>query len=172
MNILGMLLRISFKDWLIFATLVILVIALLQIRKLKKSLVQEVHKRLVPELMLELDLKEIGLFIKNESTMIAKEISIQDVDVDIEDFGYTMYFTLKFDIIEILRPNERIKLNFKAIHRGKEGPVRTPEGIIPHLTSASFRLIIDFYNIENLKFRAEFIRKLNKFVLDKLDAVQ
>ncbi len=167
-----MLLKISFKDWLIFTTLVILVVALLQIRKLKKSLIREIQKRLVPELMLELDLKAIGLFIKNESAMIAKEISIQDVDVDIEDFGFMMSFTLKFDPVDILRPNERIKLNFSAIHRGQEGSVRTPEGILPHLSSASFRIIIDFYNIENLKFHAEFIRKPNKFVLDKLDSAQ
>jgi hypothetical protein len=59
MTILDLLLKISFKDWLIFTTLAVLVIALLQIRRLKKSLVQEVQKRLVPSLMLELDLKDL-----------------------------------------------------------------------------------------------------------------
>lgn len=170
MNILALLSRISFKDWLIFVTLAILLVALLQIRRLKKSLIHEVHKRLVPELMFELDLKDLGLFIKNESAMMAKEISIQDTDVDILDFGFMMRFTLKFEPVEILRPNERIKLNFSAIHQGQEGTVRTPEGILPHLSSANFRLIVNFYNIENLKFRAEFIRRPTRFVLDKLDS--
>lgn len=170
MKIISIILGISFKDWLIFITLAILLIALLQIRKLKKALIQEIHRRLVPELMFELDLKDLGLFIKNESALIAKEIAIQDANIIIEDFGFMMHFTLKFDPVEILRPNERIKLNFTAIHQGQDDAIRTPEGILPHLSSASFRLIIDFYNIENLKFRAEFIRKPNRFVLDKLDS--
>ena len=170
MKIREILSIITFKDWLIIVTVSILVSSIIQIRKLKKTLVQEVHRRLVPELAFDLDLEEVGLFIKNESCLIAKDVQVEDLKIDLEDYGFVMHFILKFEQIETLRPKERVKLKFKIFREDGDVPSGDTEGIIPHLVNASFRIKVHYANIENLNFGAEYLRKANSFSLEKLES--
>lgn len=163
---------ITYKDWVIIITVGILIIALFQIRRLKRSLILEIQKRLIPDLIFDIDLDDVGLYIKNIGSMVARNIAIEDLDIDIEDYGFLLNFKLIFDPIDSLRPNERIKVNFKAYRRGEQTPTQKTEGFAPHLVSVTFRLIVNFSNIENIKFRSEFLSKGKKFVLERIEYLQ
>lgn len=58
MNAFLVPLHFTIKDWLILITASILVMCILEIRRLKKSITQEVRNRLIPQLILGLILDE------------------------------------------------------------------------------------------------------------------
>ncbi|MFH1655057.1 MAG: hypothetical protein ABH954_00390 [Candidatus Omnitrophota bacterium] len=163
MEIPKIILSLDFKDWLIVVSLVILVTCLIQIRRLKRIIVQEVRRRLVPEVVLELDVDERAILIKNQSTMFAKNINIEDIRLNLVDYGFTMGFLLKFDEIGSLKPNENLKLNFRLIKGEKdEIPKRELGRFIPHLVATGFKAKIHYSNLENLKFSCLLVKKVGK----------
>ena len=172
MEIKAILSFIGFKDLLIIISTAILVFCVIKIRKLKKELIKEIHKRLIPELSLDIDLDRVGIFIKNNGCLMAKDIIIEDLEIDLADYGFRAHFTLLFEPIETLRPEQRTKVNFSALHKGEEKPAKSSDIIVPHLVSANFKLKVNYSNIENLKFCAEFIKKDKSFSLEAITSCQ
>jgi len=166
----------TIKDWLIITASIILVFCILEIRKLKRSIAREIHRRLLPQLGLEFitdrDSPDAGLYLKNEGFFLAKDIRIEDVDPALEDFGLRMEYILKFGAVDFLKPRERVKLEFKVFDRNGEFLAEVTEKIIPHLIRASFRITIRYSNIENLKFRAVFLKKREKFYIERVEYSQ
>ena len=163
----------TIKDWLIIAASIILVFCILEIRKLKRSITREIHRRLLPQLGLEFiadrDSPDAGLHLKNEGFFLAQDIRIEDVDPALEDFGLRMEYILRFEAVDFLRPQERVKLKFKVFDRNGEFLAEVSEKIIPHLIRPSFRITLRYSNIENLKFRAVFLKKREKFYIERVE---
>jgi len=166
----------TIKDWLIIAASIILVFCILEIRKLKRSITREIHRRLLPQLGLEFiadrDSLDAGLHLKNEGFFLAQDIRIEDVDPALEDFGLRMEYILRFEAVDFLRPQERVKLKFKVFDRNGEFLAEVSEKIIPHLIRPSFRITLRYSNIENLKFRAVFLKKREKFYIERVEYSQ
>jgi len=166
----------TIKDLLIIAASIILVGCIRQIRKLKRSIAQEIHRRLLPQLSLEFisdkDNPQAGLHLKNESFFLAKEIRIEDVDLSLEDFGLKIEYILRFEPVDFLKPQERVKLKFGVFDRSGQPLAEITEKIIPHLVRASFRIVVRYSNIENLKFRVVFLKKRDKFFAERVEYSQ
>lgn len=157
---------LSIKDWLILIGLVILLFCISEIRKLKKTITKDIKKRLIPQLEMEFDSnvqnKDAGFSIRNESLFHAKDLQIEDVRVTLNDFGFKKSIILKFDKIPFLRIRETLNLRFKVFDINEEPMPDVTERIIPHLVSPSFKITVYFYNIENVKICAEFAKIRNK----------
>lgn len=165
--------QISMKDWLIAAALVSLILCILQIHRLKKSIVKEVQKRVIPQLNLELTSglggKELGLFLRNDSFFLVRDIKIEDVDLVLDDFGYRQNLILKFAEIDFLKPHEQVQLELKVFNKNQEFLQRVTETILPHLISPVFKVIINYSNVENLRLRVVFSKKAKKFTVEKVE---
>lgn len=153
---------LSIKDWLIVITLGILVFCILEIRKLKKAIANETQKRLVPQLSLEFNSdiqnKDAGFHIKNESFFLARDISIEDTEVTLHDFGFKKTILLKFENITVLRAEEKIQLKFQVLDIDNQPLPEVTEKVIPHLVSPPFRIRLFYSNIENVKFHVVFLK--------------
>ena len=139
MDILAIFSILTYKDWLIIASLLILAVCLKLIRKLRKKVAQEIHRWLIPELMLELDLVDVGLFLKNEGCLLARDLNIEYVNLPLEDYGFKIDLVLKFEKIEALKPKERIRLKFKAFRKEEECSPQETIKIVPHFAATSFK---------------------------------
>ncbi|MFA6216674.1 MAG: hypothetical protein WDL87_03365 [Candidatus Omnitrophota bacterium] len=172
-KLISLLLHIPLKDWFILLTLSILMFSLLEIRKLKKIISQEAQKRLIPQLALELILdanpKKSGFYLKNDGFFLAREIKIEDLDLILDDYGFKLNYILKFEMIDSLKPQERIKLDFKTFDKKLTPLPEVTEMLIPHLINPAFKVIIFYTNIENIKFRLAFSKKREKFSVESLE---
>ncbi len=172
MKIIPLLLGFTIKDWLIVITLFILFLCILKIRKLKKAIAQEVQRRLTPQLILELvfnpDNQDSGFYLKNESFFLAQDIQIEDVELNLDDYGFKLGVILRFEKVSFLRPQERIKLEFKALDKKAEYLPDVTERILPHLISLSFKVKIYYSNIEGLKFCAVLSKIREKFHITEI----
>ncbi|MFH1355411.1 MAG: hypothetical protein ABIH19_04615 [Candidatus Omnitrophota bacterium] len=168
------LLGLTIKDWLIVTTLVILFFSVLRIRKLKKTVSQEVKKRLFPQLTLELnlnpDIDKMGFFLCNQGFFLVREIYVEDIEVTLTDQGFLQGFILKFNKIDFLKPKESVKLEFKVYNKDQEFLPRVTETMTPHLVTPSFKVRIHYSNIENLKLYAVFYKKGDKFFSESVES--
>ena len=161
----------TIKDALIIIASFILVICIFKIRKLKKSLAQQVRKQLIPQLILKIDDKDLAINIKNESFFLVQSIKIEDVQVALDDFGFKLSVILKFEHIDFIKPNETVKLRIKACDRNQNFLPDLTEKLIPHLVSVPFKITMYFSNIEGLKFRIVFNKRKDNFFAERIDSL-
>ena len=148
--------NLTIKDAVIIIASFILVVCILKIRKLKESLAQQTRKRLIPQLILKIDDKDFGIYIKNESFFLVQSIKIEDAQVTLDDFGFKLGVILKFQGIDFIKPNETVKLKVKAYDKNQSFLPGLTERLIPHLVSVPFKIKMYFSNVEGLKFRIVF----------------
>lgn len=159
----------TIKDWLILISLSILSVCIHQIRRLKKTITKEVRSHLTPQLILEIDANQKSLILKNESFLLAKDIRIEDLVIDLDDFGFKKSITLRFNQVYYLRAKESIKLQFKAFDKNQELPPEVVEKIIFHLINAYFKAKIIYSNIENIQFASILVKKKDKTYIEKIE---
>ncbi len=163
---------LSIKDGLIAVTLLILVFCILEIRKLKKTIASETQKRLIPQLSLEfnsdIEDKDSGFYLKNESLFLARDITIENTELTLTDFGFKKTFLLKFDDVGLLKAQEKIRLKLQVLDLNKDFLPDVTEKIIPHLISPSFKILLYYSNIENIKFSATFLKINDTFHISSL----
>lgn len=161
---------LSIKDWLITITLCILVFCILEIRKLKKTIAYEAQKRLVPQLRLEFNSdiqdKFAGFHIINESLFLARDITIENTELTLNDFGWKKTIILKFDSLGSLSAGEKIRLKLQVLDLNKNPLPEVTEKIIPHLISPSFKIQLFYSNVENIKFSAVFLKTEDGFHIE------
>ena len=155
-------LKFSIKDGIILVTSTILLLCLLEIRRLKKSITQEIERRLIPQLTLELDETQRCFYLTNQSFFLAQKVKVEDLEITLDDLGYRIKLTLKFEEVSFVKPKERVKLVFKVFDKGFYSEELT-EKIFPHLVNGSFKAKISYSNIENLQFRVIFAKEGNNF---------
>jgi len=168
-------LTLSIKDILIAITLIILGICILEIRKLKKSISEQVQRSLTPQLVLDfifkLGDKTSGFYLKNESFFLAKSIKIEDVKMVLDDFGFKKTIVLKFNEIDYLKPNEETKLGYKIFDINLAPLDEIADKLPPHLIQASFKVKIYYANIEDIPLYVIFSRMKGRFFLEEINYV-
>jgi len=173
----GMIYQVGMiKDGIIIITSTILVFSLLELRKLKRIISQQVHERLLPQLSIDLVCnpslpEEMGLYLKNESSFLAKDILIEDLNLTLDDSGYRIGHLFKFELIDFLKPQEIVKLKFKVFDEKNQFLPEVTERIFPHLLSPVFRIKISCSNIENVKFCVLLSKKREKFFIERIYSV-
>lgn len=158
----------SLKDWIIVVVSTILVASLLEIRRLKKTIVQEVQRKFIPQLFVEIDEKERCFFLTNSSSFLAQGIVVEDVEVAMDDYGFQKKLTLKFETPAQLKPRERVKMSFRVYDKNFFLADVT-EKIFLHLVPASFRMKISYATIEGLKLAVTFSKEANAFLSEGIE---
>lgn len=152
------LLGLGIKDWLIIVTSTILVGSLIEIRRLKKNLIQQVQRRFIPQLALSMDEQQNCFWLENTSAFLAQQVVIEDTLVALQDFGYRKQLTLRFEQPGLLKPGERARLSYKVFDKDFFLADLT-EKIFLHLIDADFKMRVGFTTVEGLKFTADFVKE-------------
>ena len=126
----------------------------------QKELEQTRREQLVPVLTMRLDQEKLGLFLKNDGNGHAKDICIDDFDINLS-YTFKKIITLKSEPILLLKPDEEIPLIFGAFDHGLELPSNNREDLFAHMTGASFEANVRYTNIENKPFHAIIAKKDN-----------
>ena len=159
----------TIQDWLLFTVLFILILCVWEIRKLKRNIIQEVQKKLFPQLMMYMDSKEMFFTLKNEGFSFARSIEIEDLTLYLEDTGVKVCYILKFENIDCLKPQEKIKLKFKVCDENQHFRPEATERIFPHLIRPPFNIKMSCRDIEDRNFRFLFAKKGEKFYCRRSD---
>jgi hypothetical protein len=161
-KIMPVFLGFTIQDWFMLAASITLILCLAQIRSLKNTIAREIQRSLLPQLILNMDNKEMFFNIRNEGFSLIRNIEIEDSKVIVEDYGYKLGFILRFENIEFLRPREETKLKFKVFNENQNFLPDITETIFPHLINPSFNITITCSDIEGRKFRFLFSKKGEK----------
>lgn len=176
MEILTIFSELGIKDWLIGLSLIILLACVLEIHRLKKAIIQETRRRLLPffklELALDDDLGRRGFYLENESFFLAKDIKIKDVHLFLDDLGYPLNTILRFADVEWLKPHERVKLDLRVFDQKGDFLPQVSERIIPHLVSPAFTINVCYENVEGLKFSTNFLKRRDKFTSAEITTLE
>jgi hypothetical protein len=142
---------VTVKDLIIAIAVLLIAILILKIKRLKNLLAEETHKLVFPQLNIEIDEKELKMYLKNTGVFAALDIQIEDAEVLIDDYGFKLSALLKFEAINILKPGERTVLIVKAFDAEKKFLADFSERIMPHLINARFKIQLFCANIEGRK---------------------
>ena len=155
--------RFTIQEWLIALAFFILILCVLEIRKLKKSIAREIKRQLWPQLILEMDKRGMCFYLKNEGFSIIQDIQIVDSKVTVEDSGFKTDYILRFENIGFLRPKEGIELKFQVFAKDQTLLPGVAERIFCHLINLSFEMGITCSDIEGRQIRFIFSKKGENF---------
>jgi len=158
------------KDWLVILASLAAILALLEMRRLRKVLTQEINKKILPQLSLEIDEKNLVMYLKNDSPYLAQNIQIDEIPLVLDDFGFDLGITIRFNEIAFLKPNEKAELGLKA-YDNKDNSLmgNLTERLVSHIMSAVFKVKVYFSNIENYRFSMLFNKEREKFFIEKIE---
>ena len=155
--------KFTIQDWLIVVAFFIIILCVLEIRKLRKSIAREIQQRLLPQLILDMNKEEACFYLRNEGFSIVQDIQIEDSKIVLEEFGFKIDHILKFENRDFLKPKESIKLEFKVFDQDQTFRPEVTERIFYHLISPSFTIEMTCSNIEGHRLRFIFSKKGEKF---------
>lgn len=166
---------LTLKDFLILASLGLLLFSVLEIRKLKKTVTKEIQRLLIPQLSMHmvpgLD-KDSGVYLQNDSAFLVRDLRIDDVEFVLEDFGFNIHCIVTFDPVAFLKPRERIKLQLAIVNKKREPMPKLTGAAIPHLLSPSFKVTMRYSNIENVRFKLIFTKKREQFSAEGIEEIE
>jgi len=163
------LIGLSLKDWLILLALIVLLFSILKIRRLKKTITEDVLTRLMPEVSL---LIEGGMdkefYLKNHSMTIAKNIRIEEANIDIDDFGFKIPLKVIFSRVDSLNPLDQVKLDYQIFCRGNEIMPEEKSKFLMHILFTDFDCRVNYENIENKTFCSYIVNRKGKFSIREI----
>lgn len=153
----------------------LLIFCLLRIYQLKRALSKQKQKELFSRLSLQLvsDIKkeDYGIYIENQGIYTVTDIEIGDLELWITDSGFTKKVILKFDKIDLLGEKQRLKLNHNVFDRDNNFMPHVADNIITHILNMNFELSISYTAGDNARILAKFIKKKDKFFLEKISEI-
>lgn len=142
-----------------------------EIKELKRTLADERRKRSMPILTLDVDTEiEFGIFLINDSYCYAKNITVKDLDV-IVDYGFKKHITLKFDPLDMLKPNGRSRLNYRVFDGDYDTTSTDAKNILNHFSDAPIEIHLNYENIEGGSFAATIVPEENKYIVKEVSPV-
>jgi hypothetical protein len=142
-----------------------------KINELERILEDERRKSSMPRLTLEVKTdSDYGIFVINDSYCYAKNITARDLDV-ILDYGFKKHITLKFDPLDMLKPNGRKKLNYRVFDGDYEASGSDAQNILNHFADAPLQLQLRYENIEGAPFTATILCEKGQYIVKKIAAL-
>lgn len=152
------------KDLVIVLFLFALIGALRKINALKEDLEEEKRKRSMPLLGIEVDTdNDYGVFLINESYCYARNIQINDLEVTV-DYGFKKRITLKFDKLDMLKPNGRTKVNYRVFDDEYDTTTNDAQNILNHFSDTPITIKLNYENLEGGPFASTIIPDKEKNV--------
>ncbi len=144
-----------------------LIIALWKIRRLKKSLMSETRRQLIPVITMEINPRKPGIFLKNEGNCYAKDIHLEDTQCRL-DYDFKKDVTLRFDRVGFLKPSEKVKLGLRIFDGPYEIPSREIQTLFAVLSKAAFEVRLVCANIEDSRYTVCLIRDKDCFRIKQI----
>lgn len=164
------------KDIIIVILLFIITAYILIIRRLKRQLAHETYPGLLPQLTMELinytENDDYGIYIKNESFFLLRDVKIQDINPTLTDSGFRQELVVKFEQIDLLKPKERTKLTYRAFDKKNTLLPDATESILPHLLNISFPVQISCNTVDGRSFLVSLIKKRDKLYEERIEILQ
>jgi len=145
-------------------------LCLRKIRDLKAALDAEHRSRSVPLLILDVDPVERILYLKNDSGCFAKDIQINDLDVELS-YDFKKILTIKFEKVDFLKPLQKVRLNYSLYEKGHLIKIEVTDTLFAHLDRASFDIVIRYSNLENTPFVMTVEKSKERFFLKEIRPV-
>ena len=141
------------------------------IEEIKRALAEEQRKRSMPMLTLEVNTKEdYGAFLINDSYCYAKNIHVQNLDV-VVDYGFKKHITLKLEDVEMLKPNGRIKLNYRVFDGEYDVTTQDSKNILNHFPDSPIEMRLSFENLEGGAFISTIIPENDGYTIKEVTPV-
>ena len=163
--------------FLIIASIVIIVLlfflerAFRKISELEHALAEEKRKRSMPFLTLDVNTEnDYGVFLINDSYCYAKNIQISDLDV-VVDYGFKKHILLKFDPLEMLKPNGRSKLDYRVFDGDYDTTSSDAKNILNHFPDAPIEMHLRYENIEGDPFASTIIPEKDQYAVREVTAL-
>ena len=158
-------------DIIIIVFIFVIMKMLRKIRELEHTLAEERRKRSMPLLTLEVNTDDdYGVFLINDSYCYAKSINISDLDV-VVDYGFKKHITLKFDPLEMLKPNGRSQLNYRVFDGDYDTTSTDAKNILNHFPDAPIEMHLRYANIEGDSFTSTIIPEKDQYVVREVTAL-
>jgi hypothetical protein len=142
-----------------------------KITELEHTLAEERRKRSMPMLTLEVNTEDdYGVFLINDSYCYAKNINVDDLDVTV-DYGFKKHITLKFDPLEMLKPNGRVKMDYRVFDGEYDTSVTDAKNILNHIPDTPIEMHLRYENIEGGPFTSTIIPEGDQYVIKEVKAV-
>ncbi len=160
------------KDLVIVVLIFTFIGALRKISELKQALAEEKRKRSMPLLTLEVNTTDdFGVFLINDSYCYARNININDLDV-IVDYGFKKHITLKFDPLDMLKPNGRTKLNYRVFDGEYDTSSTDAKNILNHFSDAPIEMHLRYENLEGGPFSSVIVPDKDQYVVKEVVALE
>lgn len=163
-----MLQGLTIQEWLIVIAALILVVSMIEMRKLKKIIAEEIQRQIMPQLMIVMDKKEMCFYLSNEGYSIVQDIKIADSELVLDDSGFKVTHFLRFEPISFLRPKEKAKLQFGVYDKSLRFLPDLTEKIFAHLIQPSFKLELTYADTEGTRYRFVYTKKEDKFFSERI----
>lgn len=138
-----------------------------KIRELEEKLAEEKKKRSFPLLEFDVDKNELEAYLFNNSYCYAKEITILDLNIVVR-MGFDKKLILKFDPINLLKPNQKVKLHFRVFDREYDITTGSSKSLLLQLTNQDFEMNLAFQNMEGQRFESSIIYDKENFILKEI----
>ena len=158
----------TIQEWLVASAALILLVCMVEIRKLKKIITEEIQRHLMPQLMLSMDKEEMCFYLSNEGYSIVQDIKIEDSKITLNDSGFDVTQLLQFESIAFLKPKEKIKLNFKVFDKDKRFLPEITQRIFAHLIQPAFSLELSYADTEGTRYRFIYSKKEESFFSERI----
>jgi len=154
-------------NWLqtvaVFISLTAFLIASAKIRKLEEQLEEEKRKRTFPLLTFNVNRDDLKVYLTNDSYCYARNITFDDMNIT-ADLGFKKHLTVKFDPIDMLKPNQQVQLNYNISDGEYDLTDQSPDSVVLQFHNKDFNLHILYQNLEEDKFISTIAWQKNQYV--------
>ncbi len=144
-----------------------LVLALVWVMLLRRSLRRERRRQFFPFLGMYFDDGLMGFYLVNESQHPARSVVIEDIPVTV-DYGFKKHLLLKFEAIDLLKPGETMKLDYRVWEGDAPFAEGVSEDLAGQLTASLQEVRIHYRNLSRAGFRAVLSKQGKRLVIDRI----
>lgn len=137
---------------------------------LQKALEYEKLRGRCPYLTLARDDQEYQLTLTNDSYCYAKNIQVHDASM-VVDVGFQKRLTLKFEMIEMIKPQTSAQLQYKAFDGEQDVTNHDPGKLIHYFPNSGLELTLTCQNMEGDPFREVIVNQKADFVVREVKPV-
>lgn len=142
-----------------------------KIKDLERTLAEERRKRTMPLLQLEVNTDDdYGIFLINDSYCYAKNIRVDNLNV-VVDYGFKKNITLKFDVLEMLKPNGRARLKYRVFDGDYDTTSSDEKNILNHFPDAPLKMELRYENLESELFTSKITSEESRYVVQEVKPV-
>jgi len=141
-----------------------------KIKALRVLIEVERKKRTFPLLVFRVNKDDLSVYLKNESYCYAKHVVIDDLNLTVE-YGFKKFLLLRFAPINLLKPNQEIKLSYQVFDNDFDVTSQSPDSLVLQFHDNPFSMNLNYENLEEEKFRSTIVWDSGAYVVKEVHSV-